>query len=176
FQTLKPEDYQQIPSMLLEDYITTEADFTTITTLIKLNDENASEIKSAFKEIPNTIVIDRQEMNETFLGNLKNDFNSLIGYCLIAVIFILFLFFRSFTLTLVTAAPIFLTWFLTLGIMGFFHIEFNIFNIIISTFIFGLGIDYSIFMTNGLLKELRTGEKVMATHKTSIMLSVLTTI
>ncbi len=176
FHTLKPEDYQQIPSMLLEDYITTEADFTTITTLIKLNNENASAIKSVFKEIPNTIVIDRQEMNETFLGNLKNDFNSLIGYCLIAVLFILFLFFRSFSLTLVTAIPIFITWFLTLGIMGLFHIQFNIFNIIISTFIFGLGIDYSIFMTNGLLKELRTGEKVMATHKISIMLSVLTTI
>ncbi|QQX77881.1 MULTISPECIES: 1-acyl-sn-glycerol-3-phosphate acyltransferase [Aequorivita] len=176
FETLKPEDYQQIPSVLLEDYITTEADFTTITTLIKLDDENASEIKSAFKEIPNTIVIDRQEMNETFLGNLKNDFNSLIGYCLLAVLFILFLFFRSFSLTVVTAVPIFITWFLTLGIMGLFHIQFNIFNIIISTFIFGLGIDYSIFMTKGLLKELRTGEKVMATHKTSIMLSVLTTI
>ncbi|HET8838391.1 MAG TPA: 1-acyl-sn-glycerol-3-phosphate acyltransferase, partial [Flavobacteriaceae bacterium] len=176
FHTLKPEDYQQIPSMLLEDYITTEADFTTITTLIKLNNENASAIKSVFKEIPNTIVIDRQEMNETFLGNLKNDFNSLIGYCLIAVLFILFLFFRSFSLTLVTAVPIFITWFLTLGIMGLFHIQFNIFNIIISTFIFGLGVDYSIFMTKGLLKELRTGEKVMATHKTSIMLSVLTTI
>ncbi len=176
FNALKPEDYQQIPSVLLEDYITTEADFTTITTLIKLEDENTSEIKSAFKNIPNTIVIDRKEMNETFLGNLKNDFNLLIGYCLIAVLFILFLFFRSFALTLVTAVPIFITWFLILGIMGFFHIEFNIFNIIISTFIFGLGIDYSIFMTKGLLKELRTGEKVMATHKTSIMLSVLTTI
>lgn len=176
FHTLKPEDYQQIPAVLLEDYITTEADFTTITTLIKLNDENASEIKSVFKKIPNTLVIDRKEMNETFLGNLKNDFNHLIGYCLLAVLFILFLFFRSFALTLVTAVPIFITWFLTLGIMGLFHIQFNIFNIIISTFIFGLGIDYSIFMTKGLLKELRTGEKVMATHKTSIMLSVLTTI
>ncbi|PHR13944.1 MAG: glycerol acyltransferase [Aequorivita sp.] len=176
FNTLKPEDYQQIPSVLLEDYITTEADFTTITTLIKLDDENASEIKSAFKNIPNTLVIDRQQMNETFLGNLKNDFNSLIGYCLLAVLFILFLFFRSFSLTLVTAVPIFFTWFLTLGIMGLFKIQFNIFNIIISTFIFGLGIDYSIFMTKGLLKELRTGEKVMVTHKTSIMLSVLTTI
>ena len=176
FETLKPEDYQQIPSVLLEDYITTETDFTTITTLIKLEDRNASDIKNTFKKIPNTIVIDRQEMNETFLGNLKNDFNSLIGYCLLAVLLILFLFFRSFSLTLVTAAPIFLTWLLTLGIMGLFHIQFNIFNIIISTFIFGLGIDYSIFMTKGLLKELRTGEKVMVTHKTSIMLSVLTTI
>lgn len=176
FETLKPEDYQQIPSILLEDYITTKADFTTITTLIKLDDTNASEIKSVFKNIPNTLIIDRQEMNETFLGNLKNDFNLLIGYCLLVVLLILFLFFRSFSLTLVTAVPIFLTWFLTLGIMGLFHIQFNIFNIIISTFIFGLGIDYSIFMTKGLLKELRTGEKVMVTHKTSIILSVLTTI
>src|SRR5690606_23221746 len=62
FHTLKPEHYQQIPSMLLEDYINTEADFTTITALIKLNDEDPSYIKSVFKEIPNTIVIDRQEM------------------------------------------------------------------------------------------------------------------
>lgn len=176
FTTLKPEDYQNIPSFLLEDYISTKADFTTITTLIKLDDDNASEIKRVFKGIPNTIVIDRQEMNETFLGNLKSDFNSLIGYCLLAVLLILFLFFRSFSLTLVTVTPIFLTWFLTLGIMGLFNIQFNIFNIIISTFIFGLGIDYSIFMTKGLLKELKTGEKVMVTHKTSIMLSVLTTI
>ncbi len=176
FEPLKPEDYQKIPSMLLEDYITTEADFTTITTLVKLNDDNAQEIRQSFKGTPNTMVIDRQEMNETFLGNLKNDFNHLIGYCLIAVLLILFLFFRSVSLTFITAAPIFLTWFLTIGVMGIFHIEFNIFNIIISTFIFGLGIDYSIFMTKGLLKELQTGEKVMATHKTSIMLSVLTTI
>ncbi|SDX04351.1 MMPL family transporter [Aequorivita viscosa] len=176
FQTLKPEDYQQIPSVILEDYIKTEADFTTITTLVKLNDENDLGIKNIFNETPNTLVIDRQEMNETFLGNLKNDFNSLIGYCLLAVLLILFLFFRSLSLTIVTATPIFLTWFLTLGIMGLFNIQFNIFNIIISTFIFGLGIDYSIFMTKGLLKELRTGEKVMVTNKTSIMLSVLTTI
>lgn len=176
FQPLKPEDYQQIPSMLLEDYITTEADFTTITTLVKLKDENAQQIKNSFKGTPRTLVIDRQEMNETLLGHLKADFNNLIIYCLLAVLLILFVFFRSFSLTRVTAVPIFLTWFLTLGIMGVFDIEFNIFNIIISTFIFGLGIDYSIFMTKGLQKELQTGEKVLATNKTSIMLSVLTTI
>src|SRR5690554_2491781 len=176
FQTLKPEDYQQVPSMLLEDFITTEADFTTITALVKLKENNAASVKESFKDFPNTIVIDRQEMNETFLGNLKNDFHSLIGYCLIAVLIILLLFFRSFSLTLVTITPIFLTWFLTMGIMGLFQIKFNIFNIIISTFIFGLGIDYSIFMTKGLQKQLQTGEKLMVTHKTSIMLSVLTTI
>src|SRR5690606_24196745 len=34
----------------------------------------------------------------------------------------------------------------------------------------------SIFITKALLKELATGKKVLGTHKTSIMLSVLTTI
>lgn len=176
FNTLKPEDYQQIPSMLLEDYITTEADFTTITTLIKVEDDNEADVKNAFKDIPNTLVIDRQEMNETFLSNLKNDFNRLIIYCLVAVLCILLIFFRNFSLTLVTLIPIFITWFLTLGVMALFNIQFNIFNIIISTFIFGLGIDYSIFMTKGLLKKLQTGQKVMMGYKTSIILSVLSTI
>lgn len=177
FETLLPDDYQEIPSMLLEDFITTETDFTTITNLIKLNDDHQSDsIKSVFKEFPNTLVIDRQEMNETFLSDLKGNFNSLILFCLAVVLLILSFFFRSFSLTLVTILPIFFTWLLTLGVMGLFGISFNIFNIIITTVIFGLGIDYSIFMTKGLQKELKTGEKVMVTYKTSIMLSVLTTI
>lgn len=177
FETLSPEDYQEVPSMLLEDFITTETDFTTITNLIKLNDDDSSEvIKDAFREFPNTLVIDRLEMNKTFLSSLKENFNMLILLCFMTVLVILIVFFRSFSLTMVTILPIFFTWFLTLGIMGLLGISFNIFNIIITTVIFGLGIDYSIFMTKGLLKELQTGEKVMITYKTSIMLSVLTTI
>ena len=111
-----------------------------------------------------------------FLGNLKNDFNSLIGYSLIVVLIVLLLFYKSISLTLVTSIPICITWLLTIGLMGLFNLEFNIFNIIISTFIFGLGIDYSIFITNGLLHQHRTGENVLSTHKTSILLSVITTI
>ena len=110
-------------------------------------------------------------MNETFLGNLKNDFNRLVGYSLIVVLLILLIFYRSLSLTLVTSIPIALTWLLTIGIMGLFGIEFNIFNIIISTFIFGLGIDYSIFITNGLLTAYQTGENVISTNKTSIRLT-----
>jgi len=177
FETLLPDDYQEVPAMLLEDFITTETDFTTITNLVKLNDDDQSDaIKTEFKKFPNTLVIDRQEMNETFLSDLKGNFNTLILYCLVAVLVVLSVFFRGFSLTFVTILPIFFTWLLTLGIMGLFGISFNIFNIIITTVIFGLGIDYSIFMTKGLLKELKTGEKVMFTYKTSIMLSVLTTI
>ena len=174
FKTLESEDYKTINTFSIDDYIATKDNYTTITTLVKA--KNSHDVIDAFKDESQTIVIDRKQMNETFLGNLKSDFNSLIGYSLIVVLVILLLFYRSFSLTLVTGIPICLTWLLTIGIMGLFGLEFNIFNIIISTFIFGLGIDYGIFITNGLLHEYRTGEKSLATHKTSILLSVITTI
>ncbi len=176
FEPLQLSDVSAIKSFSVDDYLVNDENGTTITSLVKVDDSNAAYIRKRFEDVPNTLLIDRQNVNETFLGNLKNDFNSLLGYSLIVVLLILFLFYRSFTLTLITSIPIFVTWFLTVGIMGLLHIEFNIFNIIICSFIFGLGVDYSIFMTNGLLTEYRTGEKTLDTHKTSIILSVITTI
>ncbi len=176
FSSLSLDAFKKINVLAIEDFIGTKEDFTAVTSLLKVETpENAQIIKETLKN-KQTILIDRQGMNEAFLGNLKNDFNRLIGYSVLAVLVLLLLFYKSFSLTLVTGIPIFLTWFLTIGIMGLLGIEFNIFNIIISTFIFGLGVDYSIFITNGLLAESRTGEKALPTHKTSILLSVITTI
>ncbi len=176
FNPLTIKDYEGISAFTIDDYIATENNFTTITTLIKVDSANAKFVNAAFEDDPQTLLINRQRMNETFLGNLKNDFNRLIGYSIIVILLILLLFYRSLSLTLVTGIPILITWFLTIGIMGLLHIEFNIFNIIISTFVFGLGVDYCIFITNGLLAEYRTGERALPTHKTSILLSVITTI
>lgn len=174
FRPLESKDFKAIKTISVDDYVSTKNNFTTITTLVKV--EDVAGVIEAFKNQPQVLVIDRQQLNETFLGGLKTDFNRLIGYSLIIVLIVLFLFYRSFSLTLVTSLPICLTWLLTIGVMGLLNLEFNIFNIIISTFIFGLGVDYSIFITNGLLHEYRTGEKALSTHKTSILLSVITTI
>ncbi|OAB80540.1 MMPL family transporter [Cochleicola gelatinilyticus] len=176
FSTLNIQEYNALSSIPINDFIGSSTHFTTVTSLMKVDSAHIATVNKEFEDFPNTLIIDRQQMNETFLGGLKEDFNRLIGYSVLVVLLLLFLYYRSFSLTLVTCVPIFLTWLLTIGMMGLFNIEFNIFNIIISTFIFGLGIDYSIFITNGLLKEYKTGEKALGTHKTSIVLSVLTTI
>jgi len=176
FQPLEIADYHMMNAFPVEDYLSTKNRLITATSMVKLDSSQIEGVRQTFARYPETVLIDRQGMNETFLGNLKNDFNRLILYSVVAVMLLLLLFYRSLSLTLVTGLPIFLTWFLTLGIMGLLHLEFNIFNIIISTFIFGLGVDYSIFMTNGLLSEYRNGEKVLHTHRTSIILSVATTI
>jgi len=176
FQPISLDKYQKIKTFYVSDYISEASDFTTVTSLVKVKEENLQEVLAVFKGEEKVMLIDRRQINETFLGNLKNDFNKLIVYSLFAVILVLLLFYRSISLTLITSIPIVLTWFLTIGIMGLFHIEFNVFNIIISSFIFGLGIDYSIFMTNALVKDYTYGTKDINTYKISIILSVITTV
>ncbi|MEO8935086.1 MAG: MMPL family transporter [Xanthomarina sp.] len=176
FGILNAESFKDFNIISVDDYIANEDNFTTITTLVKLKEDQADNLLSTFHNKSQTLVIDRKQMNETFLGHLKTDFNRLVGYSFFVVLALLLLFYRSASLTLVTITPIMLTWFLTIGIMGLFGVQFNVFNIIITTFIFGLGIDYSIFVTNALLQELRTGEGALPTHKTSILLSVITTV
>ncbi|MCF6346973.1 MAG: MMPL family transporter [Flavobacteriaceae bacterium] len=177
FKSIPISEYRKLKMLFVDEFVSTKSnDFATAVSLVKVKSDNLKMVVDKFDSIPQTVVIDRQHMNETFLGNLKDDFNKLIVYSLIAVVIILLLFFRNIELTLITIIPIALTWVITIGVMGLLGTEFNIFNIIISTFIFGLGIDYSIFITNGLLKEYKYGVKELKTYKTSILLSVITTI
>ncbi|MFS4454841.1 1-acyl-sn-glycerol-3-phosphate acyltransferase [Maribacter sp. 2304DJ31-5] len=176
FQPITVQDYDSIPALSVKDYIITDQNGTTITSLVKIEEDQLKTIKGHFKDKEQTLLIDRQQVNESFLGTLRNDFNRLLIYSLFAVVFILLFFYKSMSLTLITGIPIFLTWFLTVGIMGSLGMQFNIFNIVICSFIFGLGVDYSIFITHGLLTRYRTGERNLPTHKTSIILSVITTI
>lgn len=176
FKPIDLQDFKNIKALLTEEYISNNKNFKTAVTLVKIEGDQKEKLSQLIDEIPNAILIDRKEISETFLGGLKDDFSSLINYSLIAIVIILFLFFRNIELTLLTIFPIILTWILTLGIMGFFGIEFTIFNVIITTFIFGLGVDYSIFMTNALVKDYTYGTKEINTYKVSILLSVITTI
>lgn len=122
------------------------------------------------------LIIDRQALNEQYLGYLVNDFNSLVSYSFIAVFVILFIFYRRIELVLAAAVPIALTGFITAGLMGLLNIPFNIFSTIVCTLVFGHGIDFTIFMTSALQKQYTDGKDEMPLYRTSIILAVLTTI
>ncbi len=176
FNLLQIEDYTRMTSIPIDDFISVNNNLITVASMVKINKDQTSLIKDAFNSNENIVVLDRQNINEDLLGNLKNDFNSLIRYSFVLIVLLLFIFYRNIKLTLITIIPILATWLLTLGLMGLFTLEFNIFSIIISTFIFGLGVDYSIFMTNGLLRQSQHKIKTLATFKASVILSVITTL
>ncbi len=122
------------------------------------------------------LLIDRQALNEQYLGFLVNDFNSLVSYSFIAVFVILFVFYRRIELVITASIPIALTGFITAGLMGLLNIPFNIFSTIVCTLVFGHGIDFTIFMTSALQKQYTDGKDEMPLYRTSIILAVLTTI
>ena len=176
FQTISLQDYTKVKSFFLEEFVTQKNGFYTIATLVKVPIENRNAFIETLKKQKNTVVIDRLQMNESFLGELKNNFENLVDYSFITVFLILLFAFRRIELAIISSIPILISWIFTTGIMGMFDIQFNIINIIVCTLIFGIGVDYSIFMTFALQKEHTYGKVELPTYRTSILLSVSTTI
>ena len=169
-------DYLKIKSFFIDEFVAQKNGFYTISTLVKVPASQRDVFVKEIKKQPNLVVIGRQETNETFLSGLKDNFSKLIDYSFIAVFLVLFLSFRRLELVIVSIVPILISWIFTMGMMGFFDLQFNVINIIVCTLIFGIGVDYSIFMTSALQKEHTYGSVELPTYKTSILLSVATTI
>ncbi|HSH53162.1 MAG TPA: MMPL family transporter [Bacteroidales bacterium] len=176
FKPVKQAKLAGLRELFLDEYITERDDMTTIVNILKADEKNKPAIYESFAKNEETIVVDKKFMTDNLIRILKNDFNVLVKLSLAVVFLILLLSFGRIELALLTFIPMALSWIWTLGIMGIFGIKFTIFNIIISTFIFGLGIDYSIFIMRGLLQEYKYGVNNLSSYKTSILLSVITTI
>ncbi|MBS7230409.1 1-acyl-sn-glycerol-3-phosphate acyltransferase [Flavobacterium psychroterrae] len=176
FKPISAQEYLKIQALQLKEFVTEKNGFFTISTLVKVTSEQRDAFVKLASAKNNLIAIDRQQMNETFFSTLKTDFNSLVNYSFVAVILILFFFFRRLELVIVSCIPIALTGIVTAGIMGIFGIQMNIFSMIVCTLIFGHGVDFSIFMTSALQKEYTTGKNEIAIYRTSIILAVITTI
>ncbi|WP_291286408.1 1-acyl-sn-glycerol-3-phosphate acyltransferase [Flavobacterium sp.] len=176
FKPISAQEYLKIQPLQLKEFVTEKNGFFTISTLVKVSPKQRDAFVKLATAKKNLIAIDRQQMNETFFSTLKTDFNSLVNYSFVAVILILFFFFRRLELVIVSCIPIALTGIVTAGIMGIFGIQMNIFSMIVCTLIFGHGVDFSIFMTSALQKEYTTGKNEIAIYRTSIILAVITTI
>ncbi|MFH6965957.1 1-acyl-sn-glycerol-3-phosphate acyltransferase [Flavobacterium sp. FlaQc-28] len=176
FKPISISDYLKVQALQLKEFVTEKNGFYTISTLVKVTPKQRDIFVKSTSAKDNIIAIDRQQMNETFFSTLKTDFNSLVNYSFIAVILILFFFFRRIELVIISCIPIALTGIVTAGIMGIFGIQMNIFSMIVCTLIFGHGVDFSIFMTSALQKEYSSGKNEIAIYRTSIILAVITTI
>ncbi len=135
-----------------------------------------AEILAAFENNKNVIVTDRQSVSERLLALLGNDFNKILFYSGSLVFLALLIAYGRIELALISFLPMAVTWVWILGIMGIFGLKFNIVNIIISTLIFGLGDDYSIFMMESLMEKYRTGTNKIKSARAAVYLSVLTTV
>lgn len=114
-------------------------------------------------------------LQEEVVKTLSNNFDYIGLACSLVVFAFLWISFRRLRYALVAFLPMAVSWLWILGLMYVFGWQFNIVNIILATFIFGQGDDYTIFITEGILNARRGvhGGERLVQYKNSIILSAL---
>ena len=176
FKTLDIARFGSVRKLFLNDMITETENLALIISLVKVKNEDRHKVYEEFSGNRNSIVIDRQEITSGFVDLIRKDFDLLVNLCFLFVTLTLLISFGRIETGMIASIPMFISWLWTLGFMGITGIKFNIINIIVTTFVFGLGVDYSILMMRGLLLEYKYGQREIITYKTSVFLSSFTTL
>ena len=112
-------------------------------------------------------------LTSAIVSSLTDNFNYIGWACGAIVFFFLWFSMGSIELALISFLPMAISWLWILGIMSLLGIQFNVVNIILATFIFGQGDDYTIFMTEGCQYEYAYRRKMLNSYKQSIIISAL---
>lgn len=183
FKDLLDADYQAaslmesgvVPDNLLGNFIECNADHQyMVFTDVSMNFDEKDLVTDALVLNPKTFVLEPFYYCKSMIEVIHDDFNIAVWISSLFVLIILLVSFRNLITAFISFLPMVLSWFMVQGYMYLFGLEFNLINIIISTFIFGVGVDYSIFIMEGLLTEARTGSKDLLTwHKVAIFFSAV---
>ncbi len=157
-----------------ENYLAITPEKSLVFTALQIMPENRFEVEKTLNSIDNDIfTFDNISVAERMVDALSDDFNYVLFICgFIVFLFLLFSFGRI-ELALLSFLPLATAWIWILGLMNMFGMEFNIVNIILATFIFGQGDDYTIFVTEGLIYEYAYRKKMLASFKNSVILSAI---
>ena len=161
---------------LFSDFINVSDSGCLLVAKMELDKDEKPFVYDRISACPNTTVIDRGYYSNRMMEEINNDFYFILFVSSLLVSIALLLSYGRIELMLLSILPMLASWIIILGFMVLFDIPFNIVNIILSTFIFGIGDDFSIFIMDGLLCEYREGKKMFDAHKTAIFFSAFTTI
>lgn len=169
------EYFDLIRDNLAQNYITQEEGRVMVYNILKIDKRYSEDFEIIFNRMSenddHAFVFTESSIASRLVDALSKDFDHVLYICGIIVLAFLFFTFWRIELCLMAFLPLVIAWTWILGIMGMTGIQFNIVNIILATFIFGMGDDYSIFVTEGLIYEYKYGRKMLSQFKNSIILS-----
>ena len=183
FQALLEADYEPgdlyasgvFPQELVDNYIELqESGRYMVFTSVAFRPEDTDAVTAPLVSGPNALVLEPFYYCRDMVEIVHDDFNTTQWISSLFVFLVLLLAFRNIITAVVAFLPMFLSWHVLQGLMALLGLEFNLINIVISTFVFGIGVDYSIFVMEGLLTEARTGVRdTLDFHKVAIVFSAL---
>lgn len=160
----------------IDNLIESKASGTTYISTLIVPSNRLSDVKKELRSVNGAVIFDRGELAGDLLTLVKDDFNYLLLVSASIVFFTLLIVYGRIELTILSFLPMVISWIWILGIAAILDIKFNFVNVIVTTFIFGLGDDFSIFVTDGLLGKYKYGKDMLRSYQSAIALSATTTI
>ena len=174
--SFKSSDVRELyKSLGLSDFINQNNDKTTFITTVVVRKDLITSVQKELTKIHGISAFNRTEVAKDLLTTVKNDFNFILLVSSLLVFISLLVIYGRLEMALFTFIPMAISWVWILGIAGLFGLKFNFVNIVIATFIFGLGDDFSIFVTDGLLHKYKHKKNTLGSYNMAIVLSALTT-
>lgn len=175
FEPITPDSLLTLPE-IFGDYVIRMPGFSAIISTADITPGQRENLFNRILQTNDNFILDKQLVTAKFIEIIRDDFNLILGFTSLFVLFMLYAAHARIELALITFIPMTLSWIWILGLMGLTHLNFNIVNIILCTFIFGLGDDFSIFITDGLIQEYKAGKKSLSSIKVSNYLAAITVI
>ncbi len=173
YETKPIEDFQPLTQSIFAGYLSIANDGRyNVVDILSLDREERDNVEEQL-EAEGLYCFDLYNMNNYFSISLSNDFNYIGWACGCIVFFFLWLSLGSIELAILSFIPMAVSWLWILGLMVIFDIQFNVVTVILGTFIFGQGDDYTIFMTEGSCFEYAYRRKILSSYKNAIILSAL---
>ena len=169
------DHFEPIQSAILNNSFSESTGKCTVVDVIDASNCDVKQIESTLNDAVKGkgYAFDFVGMNSAVASSLSDNFNYIGFACGFIVFLFLWISFGRIELALLAFLPMAMGWIWILGIMYLLGIQFNIVNVILATFIFGQGDDYTIFITDGLINEYAYHKKLLKSYKNSIIISAL---
>lgn len=168
---------EMVPDELMCNLIEKVGDYYLVFLPVSTSSEQIGYVKDELCALENVAVLDPFYYTTSLVEMTHKDFNRIMWISSVFVFLLLLVSYRKIVPTLIAFAPMMLSWYAVLGTMALAGQPFNILNIVVSSFIFGIGVDYSIFIMDGLMHADKLGDeyadssRLLVMHKTAITMS-----
>ena len=166
--------FDSIKEALMQNYIIETGEKSMVINLLYTDPAKAAGLEETLNRLDSSsVAFDAGSLTRRMVESLSDNFDFVLYVCGLIVFGFLLISFGRIELGIIAFIPLAFSWIWILGLMNIFDIRFNIVNIILATFIFGQGDDYTIFMTEGLIYEYTYQRKILFSYKNSVALSAL---
>jgi 1-acyl-sn-glycerol-3-phosphate acyltransferase len=125
---------------------------------------------------PPLLILDRKQLANAFFAFLKKDFEKVVIWSILMVIAVLLVGFGRVELTAAGFLPLAVAWLWLGALMALTSLSFNLVSLIVCSFTFGLGVDYSIFYLYQQIYAYKYGTPPDPATGKAVKLSALTTL